>query len=188
LSYYAVHDRLRRIHGPARNHECVDCGQAAAEWSYDHSCPDERIELRRGRPLPYSLDLTRYQPRCKSCHGTFDADLTPCCKPGCRNKTRRPYMYCSEHVIRALRLSGREFGYREPTDANGRARSVKATATASFTHKVCGRCKVRKPVASFSTRGAEAVHRPDPFKSRCLGCDREVANARYAERTARRAG
>jgi hypothetical protein len=97
-------------------------------------------------------------------------------------------MYCSEHVIRALRLSGREFGYREPTDANGRARSVKATATASFTHKVCGRCKVRKPVASFSTRGAEAVHRPDPFKSRCLGCDREVANARYAERTARRAG
>lgn len=197
MSYYTVHDRLRRVYGPARNHQCVDCGKTAADWSYDHSCPDERYALLGGRLFPYSCDLARYQPRCKPCHATLDGDFTPCLVPDCNSGVRRPYTYCWKHpVVEPRRLpqpgyregGGREFGCRVPTDANGRAYAARTTVKAAFTHKVCGRCKVRKPVASFSTRGAEAANRPDPFKSRCLECDRERANARYAKRKAQCVG
>lgn len=66
VKYRAVHKRL----GPASNHPCIDCGNVAAQWSYDHSDIHEKLEPQKG--LPYSTDPSYYQPRCAPCHKTFD--------------------------------------------------------------------------------------------------------------------
>lgn len=68
-SYDAVHQRLFFRKGRASDHDCVDCGGQAEQWSYDNSDPDELVG-RRGRR--YSLDLERYSPRCVPCHREFD--------------------------------------------------------------------------------------------------------------------
>ena len=69
-TYGAIHRRLGRERGPARDYPCVDCGRAAEAWSYARPDPvDERAD-RRG--CPYSLDLSRYDPRCRSCHVRLD--------------------------------------------------------------------------------------------------------------------
>lgn len=76
-SYSAVHARVRKDRGPARDHTCVGCGSPALHWSYDNSGVAERLDPRHGR---YSTDLTRYQPRCIPCHSAFDRaarGLTP---------------------------------------------------------------------------------------------------------------
>lgn len=70
--YDAVHRRLRRSRGPAKNFACVDCGKPATGWSYDNSDPAELRQMVRGRILAYSLDPARYQPRCTGCHRKFD--------------------------------------------------------------------------------------------------------------------
>ncbi len=68
-SYAAIHIRLRRWRGSAKDHNCVDCVARAREWSYDHSDPDELVDSKYGR---YSTDLDHYEPRCTSCHRLFD--------------------------------------------------------------------------------------------------------------------
>lgn len=68
-SYHAVHQRLRTQRGKADEHDCVGCGDQARNWSYDHTDPDERTS---DQGCPYSDDLDRYDPRCASCHTTFD--------------------------------------------------------------------------------------------------------------------
>ena len=71
-SFAAIHKRLARKRGPARNFDCVDCGGRAAEWSYRGGCPGELKGLVRGSVVPYSTDLDRYVPRCVRCHRIFD--------------------------------------------------------------------------------------------------------------------
>lgn len=68
VTYIGMHFRIRREQGSARQHPCVDCGRQAREWSYDHADSDERDSVHG----PYSVDMSHYQPRCKSCHATFD--------------------------------------------------------------------------------------------------------------------
>ena len=65
-SYWSVHQRLKTERGPASALRCAECGAAALDWSYAGGDPDERTEPRRG--YRYSTDLTRYRPRCRSCH------------------------------------------------------------------------------------------------------------------------
>lgn len=80
-SYIAVHTRLRRHRGKASCHKCVDCGELAAHWSWDRT--DEETSLQgsvmcgeRGMvSVRYSADLSRYQPRCISCHVKMDQKL-----------------------------------------------------------------------------------------------------------------
>lgn len=72
-AYRTVHARLQRDRGPASGHSCVDCGQPAQDWSYDHGDPDQRIAADNG--CPYSTKAEHYQPRCKRCHAIFDNDL-----------------------------------------------------------------------------------------------------------------
>ena len=69
VGYMAVHQRLRRGRGPAKSHQCIDCGKQAAHWSYDHSDPNPKIDEKNG---PYSTDLDRYHPRCRPCHKIQD--------------------------------------------------------------------------------------------------------------------
>lgn len=72
-SYAAVHQRLYRLHGPAKVHSCVDCGSVARHWSFDGArddCNDSGVG-------PYSTDLSQYVPRCVPCHKRNDlAQLT----------------------------------------------------------------------------------------------------------------
>lgn len=72
VKYLSAHDRIRRVRGAAKSHACVDCGGPAREWSYDGGDPAQLIEILRGTRLAYSLDVSRYSPRCKPCHCRFD--------------------------------------------------------------------------------------------------------------------
>lgn len=68
-SYGGAHHRVRRRRGVASDQQCVDCGSAADEWSYDHTDEHEFInELGHA----YSGNPQCYLPRCRSCHRLFD--------------------------------------------------------------------------------------------------------------------
>lgn len=67
-SYNAVHLRLGRERGKAREHSC-SCGREAQTWSYDHGDSAALLD-ERGRP--YSTDLDHYQPLCVPCHNRRD--------------------------------------------------------------------------------------------------------------------
>lgn len=69
-SYAAIHQRLRKVRGSARNFSCASCGAPARHWSYDHADPDERTS----DDGPYSTDLGHYVPRCVPCHKRYDLD------------------------------------------------------------------------------------------------------------------
>lgn len=68
IVYVSAHARLRRVRGPAKQFDCVDCGQQAKEWSYCYTDANQQ-ESSSG---PYSADPSHYEPRCSSCHKTFD--------------------------------------------------------------------------------------------------------------------
>lgn len=73
VGYTAAHDRCRRVHGPIREHVCVDCGKQARHWSYNHDDPDELLAHGlSARPVAYSVDPAHYSPRCVPCHKRFD--------------------------------------------------------------------------------------------------------------------
>lgn len=76
-TWVTVHKRLRRQRGRAAEHACVDCGQPAREWSYDGRDPNELVSIHRGVRLRYSLDLSRYEPRCVPCHRAYDRAGVP---------------------------------------------------------------------------------------------------------------
>jgi len=67
-TYRAMHQRVKKLRGKASDYACVDCGQNAAQWSYDHS-DESQID---GHPGPYSIDANRYRPMCVKCHKGFD--------------------------------------------------------------------------------------------------------------------
>lgn len=71
VAYSAVHRRLRELVGPASRFSCAACDAPAQEWAYQHDADDERICQKSG--LPFTTDLTHYQPMCRSCHRAFDA-------------------------------------------------------------------------------------------------------------------
>lgn len=66
----AAHSRVRTDRGPARDYACVDCGETAAHWSYNHEDPDELPAISG----PYSLSPDFYEARCVPCHKRFDLD------------------------------------------------------------------------------------------------------------------
>lgn len=70
VTYVLMHRRLKDILGSASRHACVDCSGRAQHWSYDHKCPDERVDPELG--YAFSLKTEHYQPRCASCHARFD--------------------------------------------------------------------------------------------------------------------
>lgn len=61
VGYYGLHCRIRAARGPAKNHQCIDCGKRARHWSYD---------LSDGPG--FSQDVNRYDPRCVKCHSAHD--------------------------------------------------------------------------------------------------------------------
>lgn len=72
-SYKKVHEVLRRLYGPAREHTCR-CGESAEEWAYQFT--GETIRNEDGS-RPHSANPDDYAPMCRSCHGKFDAEHDP---------------------------------------------------------------------------------------------------------------
>jgi len=71
--YYAAHLRVAAARGRAKDHECVDCGEPACDWSYDHKDADEFVASAGiAKDLAYSTSPDHYQPRCRPCHKAFD--------------------------------------------------------------------------------------------------------------------
>lgn len=66
----AIHRRIVKERGRAREHACVDCGEPAWHWSYNHTDPNEKTDDQG----PYGLTPEHYSPRCVSCHKKFDLD------------------------------------------------------------------------------------------------------------------
>jgi hypothetical protein len=73
--YEAVHGRLNRSRGYAREHSCARCAEPATDWAYDHSSSNEKTVERRGRLYAYSTDPAHYLPLCRSCHTRLDKGL-----------------------------------------------------------------------------------------------------------------
>jgi len=71
-TYTGMHKRLFYDLGKASAHTCVDCGSQAQEWSYNGGCPNELYEVIEVEPIPYSIDQSRYSPRCVRCHRIKD--------------------------------------------------------------------------------------------------------------------
>jgi hypothetical protein len=68
VSYEGWHSRIRNARGSADGYQCVDCGQQANDWSYDHASDSETTSPDG----PYALDMDHYQPRCRRCHIALD--------------------------------------------------------------------------------------------------------------------
>jgi hypothetical protein len=58
--YRIIHRRKRRYDGKASEYECVDCGDPARDWSFEHDTD------------PWNLD--NYVPRCRRCHALYDGE------------------------------------------------------------------------------------------------------------------
>jgi hypothetical protein len=71
IGYTSAHQRVARTRGPARKYACVDCGNRARHWSYNHADPSQR--LHDGK-YAYSADPAMYDPRCVPCHKRFDLE------------------------------------------------------------------------------------------------------------------
>lgn len=73
--YNHVHARLRRERGRAADVMCAEsCGNPARQWSYDGYCPGEQFGNATNDSKPWCPHLDHYQPRCLSCHQSWDMD------------------------------------------------------------------------------------------------------------------
>jgi hypothetical protein len=72
ITYSGAHMRVRRERGLAGDYTCIDCGQQAAEWSYDGRDPNALIGTAQAEGKPFSTDPEHYVPRCKPCHLRYD--------------------------------------------------------------------------------------------------------------------
>ena len=68
----AVHTRLYRSRGYAREHSCVGCGRQALDWAYQYSAGPDELVSPTGRR--YSNSMDDYAPMCRKCHMTFDRE------------------------------------------------------------------------------------------------------------------
>lgn len=74
-SYSAMHQRVKKARGKARDHECA-CGAPAAHWSYQHGHPSERIgDTGNGTIAAYGTDIWAYRAMCVSCHKKYDLEV-----------------------------------------------------------------------------------------------------------------
>ena len=74
VTYAAAHKRVRAKRGPATAYRCVDCGEPANEWSYNH-CEamyelEQAVRGERGHVsmLRFHPNPIYYSPRCRTCH------------------------------------------------------------------------------------------------------------------------
>jgi len=73
-AYSTIHNRLRRVRGPASAHACHQCGQPATQWS----CvgPKTHAGTASGDAVRYSILLEDYRPACARCNMLADRTST----------------------------------------------------------------------------------------------------------------
>jgi hypothetical protein len=183
--YTSLHFQLREARGRAANLDCVECGEAAHEWSYDHSDPNELTEARRGRQVRYSLDHDRYRPMCRSCHTAFDARESDarkeCFAPECETRILDRFDFCHSHRPGAAKdRSGSKGQGRRPGDGLDPEITALVLQRAGQSVDTCRRCKEEKPVAEFARDSA----RPKGYITLCRPCASAISNERYYRRRA----
>jgi hypothetical protein len=75
--YAAVHIRVRKQWGPAREHSCLHCGEAARQWALNHDTPADRLRtevIHGGREVVFSPDPSAYIALCVPCHKRYDLE------------------------------------------------------------------------------------------------------------------
>lgn len=153
-TYEGAHRQVRRQRGKASAHACVECGNRADEWAYDHADPDE-VQGEH----PYSLKPEHYHPMCRSCH--YKGDLARgrrirCMVDGCTTWTYA--QYCSKH---------------RPWVKPPRKRSAQRAPTARDAVKTCCDCLETKSVTDFYEK------KPGCYRCRCRECDAAYSRSRY---------
>lgn len=76
MTYNAIHSRLRKHRGSARNYQCSECGKPAKHWSYNHDSRFEKVEMVSGYEVSFGTRIEDYSPRCVPCHKRFDLEVT----------------------------------------------------------------------------------------------------------------
>lgn len=75
VGYRAAHMRITAERGRAAEQACIDCGEQAADWSYNHDDDDEIIaDDATHAGMAYSLDPQHYSSRCRTCHRAHDLE------------------------------------------------------------------------------------------------------------------
>jgi hypothetical protein len=73
VTYGTAHHRVAKRRGSASQHSCARCGGQAGDWAYSHADPDERADSAgKDAGKAYSVELTHYEPLCRSCHRRTD--------------------------------------------------------------------------------------------------------------------
>lgn len=74
-SYRAVHSRLHRWFGKAREYPCWSpgCDKQAAEWAWQRVGPSKKgVRLGTDVPITWGTDIADYKPMCVSHHRLLD--------------------------------------------------------------------------------------------------------------------
>ena len=95
VSSAGMHMRIKAERGSASKYRCVDCGEAAKEWSKRHDSN------------PFSIDS--YSPRCYGCHRAYDKDIIHSKESRDKNSKahKRPW-------TRARHMMPRREGFKPP--------------------------------------------------------------------------
>lgn len=122
VKYGTVHRQLRQARGKASEYPCLNCGNPAEQWAYDHEDSDELTEVRlvRGSTVvvAYSLDLTHYDPLCRACHQVWDGGT--CCQNGHEWTPENTYIHpTSGRRCRACRRVPQHSAADPATDERG---------------------------------------------------------------------
>ena len=107
FTYETVHIYLRRDKGDPTALSCVECGQQAKEWAYNHTDPDE---LRDPKGRAYSMSAKFYQAMCRSCHRRMDNKDS--CRKGHEFTSENTYLYRGYRLCRKCRAQNQR-DYRE---------------------------------------------------------------------------
>lgn len=73
-TYRTAHQWVVVDRGKAAEHQCLDCGETAAHWSFDHRrVPEtEWLWCHDHGKRPYTGDPLDYDPRCARCASRYD--------------------------------------------------------------------------------------------------------------------
>lgn len=166
--YVSIHNRLRRVRGPARLLTCAECGKSAEQWAYDHLDPDERTGENSGRrTVRYSIDLDHYQPLCVPCHRTADGvDLW----------LGRPNSTHSAPVAPLIEFVPGTVDPLPPARRPGAIVDLRRPPERTGVRRRCHICEMVKDEGAFARRSARSERR----MGRCRHCDTIRSRARYA--------
>lgn len=70
-----MHVMLKKLWGPARNYQCIECGEAARHWAYDGTDPTQHLGWPNSSAKNkawYSTSPELYMPMCVKCHAIRD--------------------------------------------------------------------------------------------------------------------